>query len=33
MSSNIVKPFLNWVGGKTQIIDKVINKCAKEMNN
>ena len=33
MSSNIVKPFLKWVGGKTQIIDKVIDKFPKEMNN
>ena len=27
------KPFLKWVGGKTQIIDKIITKIPKEMNN
>ena len=27
------KPFLKWVGGKTQIIDKIINKFPKKMNN
>lgn len=29
----IVKPFLKWVGGKTQIIEDVINKFPKTMNN
>lgn len=29
----IQKPFLKWVGGKTQIIDKIISKIPKEMNN
>lgn len=27
------KPFLKWVGGKTQIIDHIMNKFPKEMNN
>lgn len=27
------KPFLKWVGGKTQIIDNVANKLPKEINN
>jgi DNA adenine methylase len=27
------KPFLKWVGGKTQIIDSVIGKFPKQMNN
>lgn len=27
------KPFLKWVGGKTQIIDKIIQKIPKEINN
>ena len=29
----IQKPFLKWVGGKTQIIQKVISKIPVEMNN
>ena len=29
----IQKPFLKWVGGKTQIIDDIISKIPKEMNN
>ena len=29
----IPKPFLKWVGGKTQIIDKIINKFPKKINN
>ena len=29
----IQKPFLKWVGGKTQIIDKIISKIPKEINN
>lgn len=27
------KPFLKWVGGKTQIIDNIIDKFPKEINN
>lgn len=27
------KPFLKWVGGKTQILDTILNKIPKEMNN
>ena len=27
------KPFLKWVGGKTQIIEKVLSKFPKEMEN
>lgn len=33
MSSKIQKPFLKWVGGKTQLLDKIIKKIPKEMNN
>ena len=29
----IHKPFLKWVGGKTQIINHIIEKIPKEMNN
>jgi DNA adenine methylase len=29
----IQKPFLKWVGGKTQIINEVLKKIPKEMNN
>jgi len=29
----IQKPFLKWVGGKTQIIDNIISKLPNEMNN
>lgn len=29
----IQKPFLKWVGGKTQIMDDIISKVPKEMNN
>ena len=29
----IQKPFLKWVGGKTQMIDKLLTKMPKEMNN
>lgn len=30
---NIQKPFLKWVGGKTQIINEIISKIPKEINN
>ena len=30
---NFTKPFLKWVGGKTQIINKVCSKIPKEINN
>ena len=30
---NITKPFLKWVGGKTQILDKVIHHFPKEMHS
>jgi len=29
----IQRPFLKWVGGKTQIIDSIISKLPKEINN
>jgi DNA adenine methylase len=29
----MTKPILKWVGGKTQIIDKIINNIPKEINN
>ena len=29
----IQKPFLKWVGGKTQILDNVLSKVPKEFNN
>lgn len=29
----IQKPFLKWVGGKTQIINEIISKIPPEMNN
>lgn len=29
----IQKPFLKWVGGKTQIIDTILSKIPKEMDN
>jgi site-specific DNA-adenine methylase len=31
--NEIQKPFLKWVGGKTQIINNVIDKFPKEINN
>ena len=30
---NIQKPILKWVGGKTQIINKIIDKFPNEFNN
>tara|TARA_A100001015_G_scaffold317217_1_gene433583 strand:+ start:2365 stop:4485 length:2121 start_codon:yes stop_codon:yes gene_type:complete len=33
MKNEIQKPFLKWVGGKTQIIDKVMNIFPSKMNN
>ena len=30
---NIQKPFLKWVGGKTQIINHIISKFPNEINN
>lgn len=30
---NIQKPFLKWVGGKTQIIDKIVSRIPRDMNN
>jgi DNA adenine methylase len=32
-NSKIVKPFLKWIGGKTQIIDTIIENYPKEMNS
>ena len=29
----VEKPILKWVGGKTQIIDKLLENFPKEMNN
>lgn len=29
----ITKPFLKWVGGKTQIIDRILSKVPCEINN
>ena len=29
----IQKPFLKWVGGKTQIINNIISKIPNKMNN
>lgn len=33
MSNNLQKPFLKWVGGKSQIINKIIEKFPKEIEN
>ena len=33
MTNNVQKPFLKWVGGKTQILDHVLNKFPNKMNN
>ena len=32
-SYQIQKPFLKWVGGKTQIIDKILSKFPNQINN
>ena len=33
MTITLIKPIIKWVGGKSQIIDKIINNFPKEMNN
>ncbi len=33
MAEKIQKPFLKWVGGKTQIINDILSKIPNEMNN
>ena len=33
MAQKVQKPFLKWVGGKTQIIESIISKVPAEMNN
>lgn len=33
MNNTIQKPFLKWVGGKTQLLDKIINKIPKTIEN
>jgi DNA adenine methylase len=33
MSKKIQKPFIKWVGGKTQMIDKIVKKIPPEMEN
>jgi len=33
MTNIVQKPFLKWVGGKTQILDHVLNKFPNKMNN
>ena len=33
VNNSIEKPFLKWVGGKSQIIDTVLQKFPREMNN
>jgi DNA adenine methylase len=32
-SNNIIKPFIKWVGGKTQIMDSVLSKFPPTINN
>ena len=31
--TKLEKPFIKWVGGKTQIIDKIMSKIPTEMEN
>ena len=31
--NQLQKPFLKWVGGKTQMIDKILSKIPTEMEN
>jgi DNA adenine methylase len=33
MAPMIQKPFLKWVGGKTQILDRILEQVPKELNN
>ena len=33
MSNKVIKPFIKWVGGKTQIIDKIIENIPKDCFN
>jgi len=33
INQKLQKPFLKWVGGKTQIIDNIISKIPKQINN
>jgi DNA adenine methylase len=33
MSTSIQKPFLKWVGGKTQIMDHILSRIPKNINN
>lgn len=32
-STNIPKPFLKWVGGKTQILNKILELYPRNINN
>ena len=33
MTEKLQKPFLKWVGGKTQIINDIVSKIPKKINN
>ena len=33
MSKNIIKPIIKWVGGKTQILDIILEDFPKEIDN
>ena len=33
MTDDLTKPFLKWVGGKTQIIDVLFDNFPKQINN
>jgi len=33
VDTKLQKPFLKWVGGKTQIINDIVKRIPKEMNN